>query len=656
MANTDFAFEMMGKMAQRYGSPESVMVQCNGHMTVDEFVKETMNLTGKTYNHYAVRIGHSFVNLDQLVVDFFTQNYKVVYIHEYQKGFGHPSEEVFKQKIQDVPLTIYVRGGDNYGHLPQGFYPAFPKMTIQQFMTSVEENGNGVFGGRLENMWYLNDDDEVKFLNDESRKLVKNVLKDKTAVVYNRKMENTSEPYFSPTFSPSNWQPHKNHFTFGDFQFGHAHLHRFAEVEMPNDGIIETRSASDESSDDSGDGSDGFELPPNVLLSGDLEDESLEQLKLLKEAYIESARQPLRNLYVLEKELVRRGQDATPSVKVDDFVVMFPSGEPEDEPDEVEEKAVKTDEVEEKAVKTDEQVVVKSDEPRSSTDVPAPQAPQAVPQGVANNCVDFQFNGRVYQVSLDGLKTLSQFRERCGEVIGGIRGKDLRLFKEGDNEVLERGAVHLRSLGIVAGRSMKGTFRGRGGVKKAINKETRIATSKQKCDTMSSALTQASGSGFNVREFEPCYVNLMNNPAFLKSNISTMTEETIQVLMESFVGKEEEDGKKTGAMKMSEPNMLRMMKYFVPEFEKALKVKESASTLVDTLQNAFLHNLTVMYYSESKGRNDYTKLIDLLKERAMELKALRTVRASAPTTPAPLTPTVGGGAPPTSGGGDVAMG
>eukprot|EP00434_Breviolum_minutum_P021124 symbB.v1.2.018637.t1/scaffold1496.1/size115469/1 len=602
------------------GAPLSMAeVQCSGQTTMRQFAQMGMEMLGKTFQHYAVRVGTGFVELDELVVNHFTQNHKVVFIHLVEPG--RMNDETFAQKLQDAPLTIYIRGGPASGRFEDGFYPAYPKMTVLQWMEMIEAIGAGAHGGEVENMWFLDNNGEPSFLNEQSRKQVRSVLKDKTTVVYNYKMENTADMGSSPIFSPCRWQPttdtHMHLFQFGPIVRGVPHR------PVNDDGSLFNHPApSDDTESSSEEEFEGLP-PPNVLgiLDG-LDDMPLQSLKNLQEKCMESVSPILKLLLGLDKEFVRRGHEAMGSFKVDDIKVVFPSGEPEDEPE---------DEVIEEKKPT-------SDLPRSSTEVVPEVAPPAqAAQTTTPNSVAFRFNSRTYDVSMDGLKTLGQFRDRCGIAVGGIKGKDLRLTKENGSEIFEKNAIHLTTLGIVAGVVINGTFRGRGGARKssmvkanpqlkqhtmafkdAIMKEKAERAKSIRVDDLEEVLKKSS-------EFlNQLYAKLHTNPkdTFAKL-ISTMPIEKLEACIECFKSNKTE----TRIHKLC----AIIMKHHIP---RLYTIKEEFDHALDAVQTFFdlLMSASFMGNDLQWGWNDakvaLTHMRDMKKSRVVMADASSLTDAS----------------------------
>lgn len=613
-------FDMTARIVER-GPPSMAEVQCSGQTTMRQFAQMGMEILGKTFQHYAVRVGNGFVELDELVVNHFTQNHKVVFIQSLNSV--SMNEETFVQKLQDAPLTIYIRGGPNSTRFSDGFYPAYPKMTVLQWMEMVHAIGAGMHNTGVENMWFLNDDGEPSFLNEQSRKQVRSVLKDKTTVVFNNKMENTADMGSSPIFSPCRWQPNVETdtllFQFGSFQ------RRDSFYPVDDDGTLFHAPAPFEFDDEQSSSEEEFEgpPPPNLLnLEDGLQDMPLQSLKNLHEKCRESVSPILKLLLGLDKEFVRRGHEAMGSFKVDDIKVVFPSGEPEDEPE---------DEVIEEKKPT-------SDLPRSSTEVVPEVAPPAqAAQTTTPNSVAFRFNSRTYDVSMDGLKTLGQFRDRCGIAVGGIKGKDLRLTKENGSEIFEKNAIHLTTLGIVGGVVINGTFRGRGGAKKssmvkanpqlkqhtmafkdAIMKEKAERAKSIRVDDLEEVLKKSS-------EFlNQLYAKLHPNPkdTFAKL-ISTMPIEKLEACIECFKSNKTE----TRIHKLC----AIIMKHHIPrlytikeEFDHAL---DAVETFFDLLMSAsFMGNELQWGWNDAKVA--LTHMRDMKKSRVVMADASSLTDAS----------------------------
>lgn len=428
MTDIDNSRIMKFQLVQRVNCPD-VYTHMNYPLdaTFREMAELTMNIKRTTYQFFAVRVGRDYVGLDELVHDY--RVHKVVFIQQLENPF--PSDDTLVEKIAgETPMCIFITTGPHCNRFQEGFYPAFGKLTVKQFMTMIERMGNGCWCSDNEHYWILKDN-EVVFLNDHSRKLVQNVITNQMDMIYSRAQVNDADEGFSPRMQPSNWRPDVEHFVCDAVNFGHP---------ARMDGYDEDDDATITDSDDSPD-----------EIEFDLDTTPVDALQKLKVKTIDALKPMLKTLYSLEKELLRRGCDGSLYHKFDDILITFPSDEPEDEPD---------DDDTTKGYNN-------PDAPRSSSDVQPPVQPVVQPaQQPLARSVQFRFNDMNYNVDLTGIKTLGQFRDKCVLEIGGIKGKDLRLQKENGNEITEKNSIHLTTLGIVAGTVIKGVFRGRGGGKK----------------------------------------------------------------------------------------------------------------------------------------------------------------------------------------------
>ena len=73
-------------------------------------------------------------------------------------------------------------------------------------------------------------------------------------------------------------------------------------------------------------------------------------------------------------------------------------------------------------------------------------------------------------------------------------------------------------------------------------------------------------------------------------------------------------------MKLSEPNMVKMIGCFVPDAGKLIRIRDGANSTLEALQNAFIHNLTLTFYDEAKQKNIYDQLIDWVKTHSIKLQ------------------------------------
>lgn len=214
--------------------------------------------------------------------------------------------------------------------------------------------------------------------------------------------------------------------------------------------------------------------------------------------------------------------------------------------------------------------------------------------------------------------TVAKLRDTIVEFLGIDKSdaKRLKMERVETNDYLLNTRKAVKTV-LVDGDTLKITIGGRGGAKKPVKKDERIATSKVQCLAKAQTLTSAAGgSSFNPRVYEGCFNTLMNDDTFIKTSIAKMTEPTIRDLLTKMLVTQS-DGT-TKLMPLREVNILKLAPFFVPEVSDLHKIKEGATSTIETLEKAFMHNLTLTFYVEGKEKNDYSSLIEMLKLRAHE--------------------------------------
>lgn len=441
--------------------------------TFREMAELTMNIKRTTYQFFAVRVGRDYVGLDALVHDY--RVHKVVFIQQLENPF--PSDDTFVEKIAgETPMCIFITTGPRCNRFQEGFYPAFGKLTVKQFMTMIERMGNGCWCSDNEHYWILKDN-EVVFLNDHSKKLVQNVITNQMDMIYSRAMVNDADEGFSPRMQPSQWRPNEEHFVCDAVNFSHPAGH---PAQM--DGYDE----DDATITDSNDSPDEMEF--------DLDTTPVDVLQKLKVKTIDALKPMLKTLYSLEKELLRRGCDGSLHHKFDDILITFPSAEPEDEPDEEEHNVPST---------------TTTLTPYPTSSAPASSEPASSTTPVATLLMwnaEVKFGDLTKHVSFMPNQTVASFRNDLQKIFG-IAPKEQKITTVGGEQLMQ-GAKHMKSY-VSSGVKLTLEVRGRGGgrrptIKSAMVKEHTMTYKRQvlsenakksndlKMDDISKILTDAS--------------------------------------------------------------------------------------------------------------------------------------------------------------------
>lgn len=158
-------------------STDRVQVEYDEDMTVDRLASHAMNLCEKGFVHCAVRVTREFLALESKVKDIDLSS-GIIYVYQVNCYGG----ESIVAKIQDKPTTIYL---ESLCFLNTGFYPAFEKLTVLQYLTLLEDTaGNICYGEPRENYWILKDGEPVNLNVREHRsKLVRTMLPNLKVIV-----------------------------------------------------------------------------------------------------------------------------------------------------------------------------------------------------------------------------------------------------------------------------------------------------------------------------------------------------------------------------------------------------------------------------------------------------------------------------------------
>lgn len=173
-------------------STSMVQVEYDEEMTDDRLASRAMNLCERGFVHCAVRVKREFLALESKVMDIDPSS-GIIYVYQVNCYGG----ERIVEKIQDKPRTIYL---ESLCFLNTGFYPAFEKLTVLQYLTLLEDTAGNICSGEpRENYWILKDGEPVNLNVREHRsKLVRTMLPNLTVIVATEVCVNDAEMGCSP--------------------------------------------------------------------------------------------------------------------------------------------------------------------------------------------------------------------------------------------------------------------------------------------------------------------------------------------------------------------------------------------------------------------------------------------------------------------------